>query len=442
VRVLRKIRGSQDKSSCLPPREQLVGFTIHALLVEPASWIHRRVETVEVLDHVSARRRVSLDLTVDSEHEAFSPPDARLIGMIPLTLLRKETLRNFDLRDPDGKALPVLTKEENGRYEAASLIFAAEGILGHDLPAEMETSMRRVVVSDLETATAELETWGDLAHRTASSHREDWAALLADDSFVDYALALAENFVLMAVCDLPMDQRMLFKLSYEEPFGEEDGLNPLKSLLIRLGWRRKTIMIEAPTVNFSASYHLEIPAPPDLEIDAARLTFEAPTSAQLPDEVFDDNRQRAHLYKADIDPEVVGRALIYLRHRRDSYLAAALLTGLLISALIGAALAQLDEIAAKPDHGQTAAAVLLVAPTIMAAYLFRSGEHRLAALSLLGLRAFVLIAAACAIVATALLAGGVHGSALHCAWTADFVVSCMASAGLLLVAVLPLPTRR
>jgi hypothetical protein len=302
--------------------------------------------------------------------------------------------------------------------------------------------MRRVVAGEPEAATAEFDTWRDLAQDNASNHRDDWAALLADDAFVDYALALTGSFVLIAACNLPMDQRMLFKLSYEEPFGEEDGLNPLKQLLVRLGWRRKTVVIEAPTVNFSASYHLEIPAPPDLEIDAARLTFEAPTSAELPEEVFDDNRQRAHLYKADIDPEVVGRALIYLRHRRDSYLVAALLTGLLISVLIGAALIRLDEIAAKPEHGQTAAAVLLVAPTIMAAYLFRSGEHRLAALSLFGLRAFVLVAAACAIVATALLAGGVDGSALHCAWQADLVVSCTATAGLLLVAVLPRPTRR
>jgi hypothetical protein len=111
MHVLKRIFSSQEKSSCLPPWEQLVGFTIHALLVEPASWIHRRVETVEVLDHVSVRRRVSLDLTIDNKHEAFSPRDARSIGMIPLTLLRKETLRNFDLRDPDGKALPRSTRQ-------------------------------------------------------------------------------------------------------------------------------------------------------------------------------------------------------------------------------------------------------------------------------------------------------------------------------------------
>ena len=436
--------GSEEQaSSCLPADDQLVGAVIHALLLDQPTWVHRRVETIEVLDEVSVRRHVSIDLTPHSDLEAFSPPGSESIGMLPLTILRKRTLRNFDLRDPQGMPMPMLTKDENARYAAASLIVNAEGILGGvALPCELEASLRRVVGERPPEACNEFDSWQRKASSATNPHRAEWRKLVDDESFLDLASSLAENFVLIAVSELEIDRRQLFKLSYEEPSGEEDGLDFLKSALVRFGWRRKGIVIDVPTVSFSASYHLEMQAPPDLEIDAARLRFEAEREEDdAPEDILDDDRERAHLYAPEVGPGVSARAVLYLRRQRDSFLVAAFLTGLLITGLLAGGMARLDQIS-TPEQSQTAAALLLVVPALLAAYIVRPGEHRLATRILLGLRIFVIVEAACAIVATGLLAGGFKDSFLCWAWTTVLTISAIATVALGSMLVLPRATKR
>jgi hypothetical protein len=416
---------------------------LYALVVEPSAWIHRRVEKIEVLDESLVQRRVSIDLTLRSEQEAFSPPGADSIGVLPLTLLRKEALRNFDLRDAVGCPLSMLSRAENERLAAASLIFSAEGVLGDALPCELEASLRRVAGAEPEESWGELESWRGRSRRSSDPHHEKWAALLDAESFCEQAEALADNFILMAAVDLELDRRLLYKLSYEEPFGEEDGFGFFKDAAVRLGWRRKGITIEAPGVAACASYHLEMAAPADLEIDAAHLRLAATSGGQQPppQDAFDDNRQRAHLYVADVGPGVNATALVFLRRCRDSYLSAALLTGFLITALLAGALPRLEEIS-RPAQSQTAAALLLVVPTILAAYIVRPGEHRLASRVSWGVRGFLLVAAACALVGVALLAGAYEGVVLHRAWKVDLAVSILATLGLISTLVLPRPTQR
>ena len=362
--------------------------------------------------------------------------------MLPLTMLRKRTLRNFDLRDRQGMPLPMLTKEDNARYAAASLIVNAEGILETALPPDLERALRAIVGDRPPGSTDAFEYLKNRAASPSDPRRAELRTLLAEESFLDHASALSENFVLLAAQELELDRRQLFKLSYEEPSGDEDGLDRAKSMMVRLGWRRKTIVIDVPTVSFSASFHFEVQAPPDLEIDAASLRFEAENEGdEAPAEILDDNRERAHLYAPGVPAGITAQAVIYLRRRRDGYLAAAFLTGLLITALLAAGLARLDQIS-SPAQSQTAATLLLVVPTLLAAYIVRPGEHRLATRVLLGLRLLVIVEAACAVVATGLLAGGFTGSELKCAWTVDLVVSAVATAALMVGLWLPKATKR
>lgn len=435
--------GHPEPKSCLGSEEQLIGAVLYSLLLEPSAWIHRRVEKVEVLDESLVRRRVSVDLTLHSDLEAFSPPKAESIGMLPLTLLRKETLRNFDLRDAAGQPLPMLSRAENERLAAACLIVDAEGLLGAALPCELEASLRRVAGGEPEEARAEIQSWRRKAKRPTDPNREQWIALCDDESFRDQAEALAENFILTAAVDLELDRRLLYKFSYEEPFDEEDGFGFFKDVGVRLGWRRKGIKIETPGVAACASYHLEMPAPKDLEIDAAHLRLVATSEAQQPppEDAFDDDRHRAHLYVADVGPGISATALIFLRRCRDSYLWAAFLTGLLITALLAGARPRLEEIS-RPAQSQTAGALLLVVPTILAAYIVRPGEHRLASRVLLGVRCFLILDAICALAGVALLAGAYQGATLHRAWGIVLAVSVAATLGLLSTLLLPRATKR
>src|SRR4051812_46948176 len=59
------------------------------------TWVHRRTETFRFLDAYTVRRRMSVDFTL---------PEGRHLALgetvfVPLMILRKENLRNFDITD-------------------------------------------------------------------------------------------------------------------------------------------------------------------------------------------------------------------------------------------------------------------------------------------------------------------------------------------------------
>ena len=94
----------------LPPIAAGVACT--SLIADPARWINRRVETIELLSREETRRRVSIDFTLTKEQLA-----ALDIGdgvAVPIAVLTKEPRRNFDLRDEAGRAVPVLGRDQNG----------------------------------------------------------------------------------------------------------------------------------------------------------------------------------------------------------------------------------------------------------------------------------------------------------------------------------------
>src|SRR4051812_41136352 len=50
--------------------EVVAGIACVPLLANPATWINRRVETIEMLSHEETRRRVSIDFSLSSEQLA------------------------------------------------------------------------------------------------------------------------------------------------------------------------------------------------------------------------------------------------------------------------------------------------------------------------------------------------------------------------------------
>src|SRR5687768_8058014 len=101
----------QSEQGGITARERaLAGMALRLLLTWP-KWIHRRTETVALTDPETIRRRVAVDLTVFEDlppliHDGKGEP----IYFVPLALLKKQPLTNFDLRNEGGKALPLLTR--------------------------------------------------------------------------------------------------------------------------------------------------------------------------------------------------------------------------------------------------------------------------------------------------------------------------------------------
>lgn len=421
--------------------DALAGALLHSLLLSPERWTHRRVESITILDHLSIHRRVSLDLSIDPEDAI----DLDYLGFIPLTFLRKEVLRNLDLRDRENQALPVLNKEPTDYATGNALIVLAERILDGPLPAEMEHNLRFVPNADPHLARRELEHWHWAAKEPTHPQAAAWQTLTKAKAFTDFAKSLADSFVLLAAAPPPVE-RQLIKLSYEERFGDGDGSGSLGNLSVRFGWRRGSLSVAVPAVSFSESYHLEVAAPPDLEIDAAQLRFErvTPSPEPVPESVTDGGRpQRAHLYASRVGSELQAKAFIYFRRQRDAFLWSAFLTALLLVALLGAGLTRLGDLIGNQhaSQSQTAAALLLITPTLLAAYIARPGEHRLASRLIVGVRCLVVGTAFCAVIAVGVLAAGYSYSTSLTIWRVDLVLAVGIACALLASLVLPRPTQ-
>jgi hypothetical protein len=451
---------------------------MYALLYDFSGWVHRRVEYIDFIDDISVTRRVSIDFAVPQPLHTFELVNKELLPSVPLTfLLKGDVLRNFDLRDAEDNPVPMLTKEQNGRLAGDTLIYLAEEALGQrPLTGRLDPlqeRLRLVAESHRELAQPEVASWSREARDEGADFRAELHRLVENPAFIEYAQTLAENYILFAVGPPEPNTRRLMKFQYEEPFrvGDDPSLKPgeklphWERLQERLGWRVKTVNLAMPAVNLAASFHVEIPAPPEMEVQIARLVFKpweplaseeeaadkeqsepAPDGQEQPEEaegVAEDGEsgpptpedaldgpavQRVHLYKAGVSGQFVADALIYLRARRAGFLRAAWLTGWLNFGLLVGGLVYLNDITAS-DNSQTAAALLLLGPTLLAGTLIRPGEHRMVASVLLGVRLMLMFAVLATVVAVGLLAGAATG--VRCeVWSGATVVAGLAAIGL------------
>lgn len=115
------------------------------------SWIHRRVESIKVINHGQTRRSLSFDFTlpraaglrwhdVAQEHRTKSESQTGQV-IVPLTFLRKGMLINLDLTDGNGASIPSLGFSDN---------------------TDLTFHPMRLLVDELGLARAAQETFGDL----------------------------------------------------------------------------------------------------------------------------------------------------------------------------------------------------------------------------------------------------------------------------------------
>jgi len=242
------------------------------------------------------------------------------------------------------------------------------------------------------------------------------------------------------------------KLSYEERLSggarsdkKGDGRLPIwKRALEGLGWRKKTFSLTMPAVALASSFHVEIPAPPDMEIVVARLSPrvlpDRSGSSKPPEDATDDSLvQRAHLYASNWHEEYIADAQIYLRAKRPGFLRAAMLTGWLATALLAGGYAFLSDITSSANS-QTAGALLLVVPTFFAGALIRPDEHRLVSAALLGVRVLLAITLLTLLVAVGLLTGAAS-DVRESIWLGALGFAGVAAVALSVSYVLPRPPR-
>jgi len=400
----------------------LAGMTLRLLLNWP-KWIHRRTETVALTDPETIRRRVAVDFTLFADLPPLITDGAgEPIYFVPIALLKKVPLTNFDLRDERDGALPLLTRQRDGSLATAMLVVLAEASAskglqasyGRQVPAELAVLLRRIATSDEASALSLCDSFASSSVTTAAAR--SWCQELSgDEQFMSFANALAANFVVVVpLIGLPGVRRIV-KYSYEERFDEPAPQPPawlrkvgravvgaargrrvrprppnVRGLTIRqwlargLGWRAKSVVIETPSVAQAGSYHLEIEAPDGLDLTHGDIKpHRGGRVLAGSEDSVDRTVQRLHLYVSGLPAGTDGAALANLRASPATIIRSAWLTAAFTIALLGMVALRwhgvVTNLAALPS-------LLLVVPTGLAAYVARPREPSVTTSVLFGLR--------------------------------------------------------
>lgn len=392
-----------DFSEQLEPDMEL-GSYLFELWLAGNRWVRRRVETVEFLGAGSLRRSVSVDFEIPVSD--FVTPDPL---PVPLALLERRPLVDFDIVNEAGSAMPVCTRDENA-FAAWSMLaaVAAAEIRGAGGAEEVSVEplyedLRVIACGNSQAALQVLEGLAD--------SEDDLKRSLAESSFFDaVARTLATVFLLLVPVDGAPGQRRVVKFRYTEGLIRK-GAGP-ERFFQAMGWMPARFAFYVPQVGESGSYHFELAAPADLQVSRSVLQLKDPVTGREDIEGVSTGT-RAHLYATGKEPDVDGIALIWLQISRTGLLR----SGCVVAAMICAVLLFFyagGRLVSPPRDIQSA--ILLTLPALVATLVVRPGEHGLVTELLLGVRSAVALSGAAAYTAALLLGTGTRGEVLLTCW--------------------------
>lgn len=379
-----------DEAEIVWPRTQLAltsgaaAAKLGELLVDPAAWVHRRVETVTFLDGARIHRSTTVDFTFPQfprlEGEPLGSPD-----YVPLALLRKDVLRGFDLRAEDGRALPLLTRDQNAAITGAHLeqqaaIALAE--VGFDTVDPWVGRALREIAGESVTRPDEPPSREAL---------RQWEAVFADEVLQATVSWFDDQFVLFApLANRPLERRVI-KFAYEERTSTGVATSAatrlegaIEAVLESFGLLELRWAADLAGVADCESYHVEVVVPSDTFVVEAVV---------LVDDVVRAHEwavARLHLHpQGDFRDALRGTLVADLTLRPSVLWPVALLT-ILTAAIVGAGLV-LHEYGVTVQH-DAASAIIVALPAFFAPFV-APGGHGLVRRMFGGLRALTVVAA-------------------------------------------------
>lgn len=375
-----------------------------ARLAMRRSWVTRRNETFTFVDADTVRRRMSVDFTM--------PPSSTLaagdMALVPLMLLAKRDLRNLDVRNDAGDALPVLSTAQNGIAAALGVAGVLERLVDH-LPAAHPD--RLVDLDALNEIVFALPPY-----RAFAAHHVEAGGSL--DRQLQYAQQgtraqieglvheLERYFMLLVPLEYWPGQRHVCKLSYDAAIKTQHasrgarlytGLNRTMS---SFGLAGRFEVFDNLAVGLGLSYHAEAVPPRDTYIAEAALTVHRPGEPTGDAPITDKHSFRPHLRATPTKRGDEGSLSLIIHAHRGELLLPLAFSSLLISVALGFLPSHVYDV-----DGQTLGALLLV-PFALSAFYIRSQENSYVTSMLRGVRLLALLPLLAAVWAIGLIALG------------------------------------
>ncbi|CAA9472016.1 MAG: hypothetical protein AVDCRST_MAG67-263 [uncultured Solirubrobacteraceae bacterium] len=376
------------------------------LLTDEPRWIHRRVETIDLLAQELVRRQVTVDFTLPAAllDDLRIGPDGP--WCVPIAILEKRPLRNFDLREHD-ESRPILGASSGGPITAGIVTAAARLATAPDaLEPEVASLLALIARSDLEDARGAM-----IELRARAARSSQIARVVGDDTSGYFLATFAESYMLIALLGDPSGRRIL-KYAYDEHLRFGGRASRARRLARRLGWSPFVVDVAVPTAAHAASYHAEVVVPEELRLDAWILDARS-------DELLSTDIERSvdrgslHAPRVALDAEPLLVAAISPERADLPTLAFATSAVTTLLLLLGAAFGNLG----SPTAGSSVA-LLLAGSVLFATAVARSGEHRLVRGIFAGPRWLLSIVAVAALAAAASVAFGAGDGLRDVIWYA------------------------
>jgi hypothetical protein len=390
---------------------ELCGMRMLHVFVSSPSWVIRRVEHIRFRDDRTVRREVSVDYATPEHAVLLRGASSRTgVRVVPLALMRRKTLVNFDLRDDEGRPMPLIGLRESQALTLASLrAWARQTLDGDVLCDEVEQFLDMFVRGGQGKLSEARERW-ERADGQLGLLKEDrlFQPLLErfGDTFLLYALDLREP-----------RERHIVKFGYDERLRlrfSRPGYDPAKYLydpgeplprwsrehvLATLGFRPTLIRFPVPAAELSTSFHAAIEAPPETSIVSGRILAGRPNPD--PDRPYEDHEGRSgyptalqrpsfdrirgnfpfvDLHVTDVPSGSLSRAQIELQANSSGFLSAAALS--CVVATVALAVVASFRSARNDD----ASAALIGLSGALIAVLVRPDPHRMVTRLLAGVR--------------------------------------------------------
>jgi len=380
------------------------------LLVDPAAWRHRRVETLTVLSHEQIRRAVSVDFTVPIEWRDLLQLSPAGEYAVPLAFLAKRPLVHFDLRNEEGHSVPMLTAAQNAMIDYELLVAALESDLRHhEVDDATRTAVMGPAIPVIEAVTA-----GGSSRGTADRFERDVGLPLV--RFGGLVAALETGFIVWAVVR-DIDRRRVLKMAYDEPFAQQP----------KFSYR-----YDAPGCAEAASYHAEVVVPPELK---ARTTVlrDVAMNRELARGPEDTDRPAVYV---SVDPRnEPTRPVLVVAYgaERGRFLVPAAIVATVITLLI-ALPRMFADLEALAGSAGPAIGLVLSTSAVFSALVLRTDEHPLVRLMLVRYRLCLVASTLAALFATAVLGFQADAWLLNAGWTVSALVAAAAAGILIFVA--------
>jgi hypothetical protein len=368
------------------------------LLNEP-DWVHRHVETVEVVDELIVRRQVTIDLSLPWQpHAKVAHLGDSAVYFMPILPLRKiPAARTIDMRDEAGDALPLLTRTENAAISAEAMVCAARTMAGQSLPRPLERRLHRIAADDPSAAR---RAWEDPLNLSAGV-RDRIRSSGNYRRFLRVVHSAVGSSLLWVGLEGRPGQRRVLKLTYEEEVGLETGW--LGRMAMVLGWTGVKLRLELPHTRDASSYHFQLAAPEQLDvraIGAQGILRDRDGEAIDPNIVI--SRPAGHYHAREVSAGVLEWMDVVLRVDRRGFVTTAMIASILIASLLTIFSTYSTDVA---SHEEVSAAVLLIGPAALTALAVDLRGRGLSARLLSGVRYAVITSASLSALGATTLAG-------------------------------------